>query len=161
MGRVLPTLPQTVGEGWDEGLLPLPQTVGEGWSEGLLPLPQQWERVGVRAASRRTRLNLLELATQPALLFHQVKIHLQTQKHPFGHPEIAGQPQVRVGRHGALAEHDFIDAPGRHLDGTGESVLAQAKGFQEFFQQNLAGVRLVNVSGTPSPGSPTVGSAGQ
>jgi len=76
---------------------------------------------------------------------HQVEIGLETEPEAFRQAEETGEAQVGVGGHGALAQHDLIDPAGRHLDGSGEPVLAEAHRPDELFQKNLTWRRVRNM----------------
>jgi len=51
----------------------------------------------------------------------------------------SAEPQIGVGRHGALAGDDFADARSRNVDRLGQSVLADAQGLQELLIQQFPG----------------------
>jgi hypothetical protein len=64
---------------------------------------------------------------------------LDIQPETLGGAEVPGQAQCSVGRHGALAEDDFVDPPGRHADILGQLVLADLQRLQELLEKNLTG----------------------
>ena len=53
---------------------------------------------------------------------------------------VASQSQGGTRHDAALAKHNFIDAPGRHVSIKRQTILAQAHRFQEFFLEDFAGV---------------------
>ena len=106
----------------------------------------------MKATLRGPRRDLLQVDAQLATARHQVVIGLQAQPETIADPPVAGEAQVGVGRHGALAEHDLVDPPWRHADGAGKRRLTEADGLQEFLHEDVArrGVRepLAGVSGS-------------
>jgi hypothetical protein len=72
------------------------------------------------------------------LLRFQIVTSLEIQPEAFGRAEVPGQSQGRVGRHGALAEHDLVDAPWWDADILGELILAYLERLQETISTSWA-----------------------
>ena len=79
-----------------------------------------------------------EVGSEFAAALHEIVIRLEAKKETGRQAEIAGQPQVRVGGDRALAEHDFVDAAGRHIQRAGERSLAHVERPQELLKQDFA-----------------------
>lgn len=88
--------------------------------------------------SSRPRPDRLELVGDLAAAGQEVVVGLQLQEETLRHAEVAGEAQVGVGRDGALAEHDLVDAPRRDLDGLCERRLRQRHRLQELYHQDVA-----------------------
>ena len=69
-----------------------------------------------------------------------VVVGLEIQPHVGGPSEVAFEPQGGINSEGALALHDFVDAPGRNADVLGYTLFRESKGNQEILAENLSGM---------------------
>lgn len=76
-----------------------------GASRHLLPL-----QGGADDGSGRPWLNGIQRLAQRAALFHQVVVHLEAEEEAVRQAIVAGEAKRGVGRDGALAQHDLVDA---------------------------------------------------
>jgi len=74
---------------------------------------------------------------------HQFIVDLQAEEESIGHLEVAGEPQIRVGSNGPLAQYDLVDAARGHADGIGKRSLRQLHRSQEILHQDFAWMRIV------------------
>src|ERR1700730_8567973 len=95
-------------------------------------------------SSRCARADGLQVAVDFAPPLHQIIIHLQSEKKPLRQTEVACEPQIGVGGDIALAEHDLVDAARSDVNGTCQGVLAEGHRLKELFEQDFAGVMIVN-----------------
>jgi hypothetical protein len=72
------------------------------------------------------------------LLDFKVVLPLKAQPKPFGGGEIAREPEGRISCYNAVAMDNLIDAPGRHTNLFGQTVLADSQWLQKLFEQNFA-----------------------
>ena len=80
------------------------------------------------------------LDSSPCTRFGHSKIVVALQVKPELrlHLEVGAKPQRRVGGNGALAAYDGADARRRHAEVYRQLVLADSKGYKEFFFQDFA-----------------------
>ena len=70
----------------------------------------------------------------------QVVVGLEVHPEAGRGAEEAAQAQRRVGGDGALAQHDLVDPPRRHVQRAGQPGLAQGHRFEKVLAQDLTGV---------------------
>ena len=81
----------------------------------------------------------LKGVAQPTPGTAQLEIRLKVQPELSRTPEESFKPESRICCDCTGPVDDLIDAPWRHAEFSGKSVLAHAQRLQEFFQQDLAG----------------------
>ena len=84
-----------------------------------------------------------EFVLDLASAFHEFVVGLQAEEKPLGHPEVAGQPQVGVGRHRPLAEDEFVDAARWYADSGASSFWLSSIGFRNSPSRISPGCGLV------------------
>ena len=88
--------------------------------------------------SRRPWLDRVQFLAQRAALFHEIIVILQAEKNAIGNAVIAGEAEVGVGGHGALAEDDLVDPARRYPNCARQRILRQACGLEEILKQDFA-----------------------
>jgi hypothetical protein len=78
-------------------------------------------------------------------------VRLQPNPEPLRHAEEPRQTQATIGGDGARTRHDFADASLRHADFFGQPILDDARGLQEFFQQDFAAEQRLDIGAFERP----------
>src|SRR5450759_2213027 len=77
---------------------------------------------------------------------HKIVMGLEIQPEFGLHSEKHPQPRGGIGRDGALARHDLADAPLRHSNLLGQTVLRHSQGFEKFLEQDFTRSRQWNLT---------------
>lgn len=80
-------------------------------------------------------MDLRQIAADLLPYLFQIIVRLRTDPQLFRHAEGARQAQGRVGRDGALAEHDLVDSAQRDADGARQRVLADVQRVEKLFSE--------------------------
>jgi hypothetical protein len=86
------------------------------------------------------RPDRFEITVDLAPPLHQIVVHLQAKKEPFGQAKITREPQIGVGSDIPFAKHDLIDAARRNVNSARQRILAEAHRLKELFKQGFAGM---------------------
>jgi len=89
---------------------------------------------------------VVQAIAQPLFCPQQVVTRLQVEPEGRVHAEETSQAQRSISGDGTLALNDLADAPLRHADVLGQTILRDAHWEQELFEQDLARMYRIEFS---------------